>query len=263
MKLFQKIINEIITESPPNPMILLYLQNEPLLDKKLKKRIQFIKEKSNGRMCVGFLSNGSILTKDKIKILEETDIDFLSISLDATTDLTYNKVRGGFDFTQIVKNITNVLNSKIGKNHICVEFAVQKDNIHELKSFKKFWRKKVGGIVVNHITNRSGDLSNYDNISLDKEALTLLDRFKHMVLRKIFSYCPLPFTAFHILSNGDVILCTEDYNEKLKMGSLLDNSIKEIWNGKKYQELRGKIYNKRYLDIPLCKDCTRWRLGIF
>lgn len=262
-KLYQKIISEILQESPSIPMILLYLQNEPLLDEDMRKRIQFIKKKNSSKAITGLLSNGSLFTEQKIHELETTGIDFISISLDATTENTYNKVRGCFDFNIILKNIDNLLSSQINKNHIGVEFAIQKNNVKELKNFKKLWRKKVGGMVFNYLTNRSGDLSNFDDIALDEENLTFLEQWKYLLLKKIYNFCPLPFTAFHILSNGDVILCTEDYNKKLILGSVKDSSIKEIWCSKDYRELRDKIYKKRYLDIPLCKNCTRWRLGIF
>jgi len=258
-KLFKKIISEIIKELKSNTIIFLYLQNEPLMDGNIFKKIRLIKDQSKGKIITGLLTNGSLFTEKKIKELENSGIDFISFSIDAFTRETYNKVRSGFDFEDIIGNINQVLNSKINSEHVAVEFAVQKNNIQEYKSFKKFWKKKAGGIIINYLTNRSGDLSNFNDIFLDKKEYLPLERLKIMISTKIISYCPHPFTSFFILSNGDVILCPEDYNQKMILGNVQVSSIKDIWTNEKYQKIRDQIYKKKYTGSPLCNNCSKWR----
>lgn len=260
-KLFEKIISEIINEEKSATMIFMYLQNEPLMDENLFKKIRLIKDQSKGKIITGILTNGSLFTEKKIKELENSGNDFISFSLDALTKETYNKIRSGFDFEDVLENLDQVLNSKINSEHIDVEFAVQKKNIHEFNNFKKFWKKKVGGIIVNYLTNRSGDLSNFNDICLDKKDISLLVRFKFILLRKILNYCTKPFASFNILSNGDVICCPEDYDRKMALGNVQESSIKDIWKNEKYRTIRDLIHKKKYSEILLCSNCSMWRDG--
>ena len=45
-KLFKKIISEIVSEAKSKTMIFMYLQNEPLIDENLFKKIRLIKDQS-------------------------------------------------------------------------------------------------------------------------------------------------------------------------------------------------------------------------
>ena len=41
------------------------------------------------------------------------------------------------------------------------------------------------------------------------------------------------------------------------LGHLDDQTIEEVYNGKKYQELRDAHKEERFDDIPYCKDCDQ------
>jgi len=261
--LFQKIISEIINESKSTPLVLLYLQNEPLMDENIFKKIQIINNISSRRIHIGFLTNGSLLSDEKIKKLEEHKELFVSVSIDALSKVTYDKIRGNLNFDEVQNNLKKLLNSNFNKNNIAIEFTVQKNNIHEYKNFKKFWRKKTGGLLVNYLTNRSGDLDNYEELYSPKNNYQLTERIKINIMKRMLGFCPLPFTSFNILSNGDVIVCREDWTKKIVLGNVKKSSIKDIWNNEKYNEIRQKISNKKYNEIDLCKNCSRWKNGYF
>jgi radical SAM protein with 4Fe4S-binding SPASM domain len=65
--------------------------------------------------------------------------------------------------------------------------------------------------------------------------------------------------TFNILSNGDVILCCENYSKKIILGNVEKSSIKEIWDSKKYQNIRNLIYKKKFEKIPPCVGCEKAR----
>ena len=56
-ELFKKIIQEIVKESKTT-LVLLYLQNEPLIDDELFQKIKLIKKLSNGVIATSFITNG-------------------------------------------------------------------------------------------------------------------------------------------------------------------------------------------------------------
>lgn len=254
-KLFEKIIKEINNETE-YALIALDLQNEPLLDKKIFEKIRLIKKLSKGRITTGFFTNGSLFSDKKIKELVKSGNDFLIFSLDAISEKTYNKIRKGLNFNNTLENIDKILNSGYG-NHIAVSFVIQKDNIEEYKTFKKFWCKRNIATVINDISNRSGDLINYNDIKF-KQRNSTIKKYKRKISKSIIKVCPIPLTTFNILSNGDVILCCNDFNKKFILGNIQNSTIKEIWNNKKYQIIRDLFYRKDYNKIPGCNNCSFW-----
>ena len=71
--------------------------------------------------------------------------------------------------------------------------------------------------------------------------------------------CDYPFTHFEVNNpNGDVMMCC---NHPLVLGNVNEQSIEEIWNGKKYQEVRQKFLEGKIFDIcsPECPVLQEWK----
>ena len=165
--LFEKIIEEISQDRLKFKYIYLFLQNEPLMDKDIFKKIRLIKKISNRKIKTGLVTNGTLFTNEKVKELEKSEINELIFSIDALTEETYNKIRQGLNFKNVMKNIENVIASNFDK-HLAVKFVLQKDNFSELDDFKRYWNKKGIPIQISPLNNRSGDLRIYDNLRLKK-----------------------------------------------------------------------------------------------
>ncbi len=258
-EVFQRIILEVEREARKKTLILLYLQNEPLTDSRLWEKVRFVQDHNNGNLSVGILTNGSLLTKDTLEKVIQSRIDFISISLDAYSKQTYEKIRTGLDFNTVQKNLEELLQSKFDNTHVAVEYVLQKSNVSEFEAFKRYWSSRVGAVMVNHLSNRSGQLPDYEELSANRSRFGVWDRFQYGMVRHLVTICPKPYVAFHITSNGDVLLCTEDYARKMIVGNIKTASIKEIWNSEKYNKLRKQIGQKQYKNIDLCKDCSLWR----
>lgn len=71
--------------------------------------------------------------------------------------------------------------------------------------------------------------------------------------------CLLPYQQFIIRPDGKVSLCCNDALGKYTMGDISTQSIKEVWEGEKFQEIRKKIYKGRK-GIELCRGCDT-RIG--
>ena len=61
-----------------------------------------------------------------------------------------------------------------------------------------------------------------------------------------------------IFANGDVPLCNVDYNNKFPTGSVLENSIEELWRSKIMNERRQMHLEGRKDCISLCVNCNVW-----
>jgi radical SAM protein with 4Fe4S-binding SPASM domain len=254
-ELFEKIIKEISEYSTEDIFIWLHLQNEPLTDNNIFSKLKLVKQLSNGKITTGIVTNGTLLTEEKIKELCEAEVDRIHFSIDAFTEETYNKIRRGLSYNKVMENIKNILKSNC-KTLITVGFVLQKDNYFELKDFKKFWKKKGIAIDINIVNNRSGDVSSFEDICLVHQDIPFKQKFIHNVMLRLAGGCLTLATVFHILYDGDVIMCCNDYTKKIILGNVKNNSIKEIWNGKKYQSIRELVFNKEFEKIPGCNNCT-------
>lgn len=67
--------------------------------------------------------------------------------------------------------------------------------------------------------------------------------------------CVAPFTDVVVLWNGDVVLCCYDYDGFNVIGNVGEQSLKEIWNGGKAEEIR-KLFRKRESGrLEFCGRC--------
>jgi len=256
-QLFEKIIKEIAEYPLGYTYIHMYLQNEPFLDKDIFRKLKYIKEESNGRITTGITTNGVLLTSDKIPELISSELDELVVSLDALTEETYSKIRVGLDYNTVINNIEAIINSRYKKG-LYVEFTKQKENASELKDFIKYWKEKRLPILLFFINNRGGRVDNFDKYNTDIGKTSFIYRLIKGFSQKIIKCCPLTLSTFNIRSNGDVIICCNDYSNQMILGNINNSTIKEIWNSEKYNKIRKQLRNKKYEEISTCKLCSIW-----
>ncbi len=67
----------------------------------------------------------------------------------------------------------------------------------------------------------------------------------------------------HILFNGDVVLCCMDWRREVILGNLHQQTIREIWNGEAYNNVRQIIRGSKKgpSDFP-CYKCEDAKIDI-
>jgi radical SAM protein with 4Fe4S-binding SPASM domain len=68
--------------------------------------------------------------------------------------------------------------------------------------------------------------------------------------------CPFPFFQMVINPSGNIITCLPDWKENFVVGSILKDSLYNIWNGSKLYTLRCQHITDGWASLPYCKDCT-------
>lgn len=67
--------------------------------------------------------------------------------------------------------------------------------------------------------------------------------------------CEKPFRDLVISHVGDVLVCCLDANKDLKIGNMHDTSLKDIWYGKKYMDVRRSLAKGERIGRP-CDTCS-------
>ncbi|MDY6856462.1 MAG: radical SAM protein [Thermodesulfobacteriota bacterium] len=222
---------------------------------------------------LGFLismnTNGLILNRHIDRIIELDPLQ-VQISLDAFSDENYKKIRGlSNGFTTVKRNIMELKES--GYNKISIGSVLTKDNLDDIVKLQEFCLKN--GFTY-RITAFQFEGFGVDNTGLKdayRESLFLLrlrdviDKLlKHPInntrfyLESMINYykqdkyhplnCIVGTYKIFILSNGDVSLCNIMHSSAVA-GNVKENSLSEIWFGKKANEIRKKIREK---ECPSC-----------
>jgi MoaA/NifB/PqqE/SkfB family radical SAM enzyme len=104
---------------------------EPLLQPKL---VEWIADAKNAGCETGFLSNGLLLTEEKLKKILDAGINWICISLDGADAEMYNKIRVRSNFDRVYENVANIARlrtSKIPKTMI--NFVLMDLNAHQME----------------------------------------------------------------------------------------------------------------------------------
>lgn len=68
--------------------------------------------------------------------------------------------------------------------------------------------------------------------------------------------CTAPSTTCVISAEGNVVLCYEDYLERIVMGNVCEDTIENIWNSSPFRQIRTKLAIGDRTVTELCKACN-------
>jgi radical SAM protein with 4Fe4S-binding SPASM domain len=229
-------------------------KNEPLLDPKLDTRIAEFKAAALPHQMVELVTNGSALTAARFKRLVASGVDLMTISLNAASEATYAQVMQGLSWSQVIKNLEAIAQADTSQISVFLRYIKQRHNLAEVKTFTKQWRARGFNTLAYEINNRAGAVRGFERLTTVKNAL--VKRIHKRFGPHLFKVCPYTFSIMHILQNGDVPLCANDWHNREVLGNVKEQSIREIYNSPRMQEIRELMRQGRYDEIEPCKECS-------
>lgn len=184
---------------------------------------------------IGLITNG-------VKLNEVKNPDmfkFIRVSLDSSDSITYHRIKGRFEFNNIINNIEEAIekNAKIGLSYVVcrdnkrgismAEYLAEKLKVKYIQ-FKPAW-----------IKNKSFEFNTLTNLS-DKTIVTNRYKAENKLPCKIAGLIGI------VGADSNVYFCCQHRGkEKFKLGSLKENNFEELWRK------RLKIMP----DISCCPQC--------
>ena len=232
-----ELYEKIIRECGQNRVKMLHLHNfgEPLLDKKLPQRVRFAKDQGIERVKI--FCNGALLRGDIAERLLDCGLDEIKISLDGANSQEFNELRIGLNHQQVVENT---------------------------RTFKQLRDERGSGPKITGACTVSSDKEQTETLLADVVDQIDWARLhnwaggrKLLGSEKIRRPCDRLWRTMTVLVNGDVALCCLDYSGKEILGNAGETSLKDIWNNKRYRELRKLHRQSRQDQIALCNNCTK------
>ena len=246
-ELFEKIAAEVIDNADELRRVSLYRDGEPLLDKKLADRVAVLKD--GGVKKISISTNVSLLDNKKSEDLLHAGLDMIIMSIDSLQKEVFEKIRVRLTFEEVLDNALNFIekrNKIRPETRIWVRMILQDDNMNEWQTYEDFWSDRLSEldrIYYHNLFNWGGQLNNYTPV--DKSFEPNLP-------------CVALWSLLVIFANGDVPLCNVDYNNKYPTGSIMTNSIKELWQSKIAHQRRLLHLNDQKSHISLCENCNVW-----
>lgn len=209
-------------------------------------------------------TNGTVFRcEDDIRSLVDCGLDEISFSLDGCTQETYQQYRRGGDLSRVTETIRSLAAMKRARRvhhpHIIAQFIVMKHNEHEADSFPE-WARQLGADEVRvkpvYLSNPSGDVLWREFLPTDHECrqYEVVDgKLVHKV-GETSRPCQEVWTDLVVHWNGDVVPCCYDEEGVYTFGNLLEQSLEEIWFGRKFVDFRRRLVTEK-ASMPLCAQC--------
>ncbi len=242
--LFRKIIDEA---APALEFAYLHHLGESLVVRRLGEFIRY--GRSRG-VAMGLSTNATFLDAARGRLLLESGLDFLVISLDAASPETYARIRVGGDYATTRDKVRDFFALKRAlPNHttVVLQLIAMDGNQHEIASFIREWSDPLfnGQVMIKEVRDWAGQV----RLRLPSGAApTRLSRQPP---------CRMPWSELTVLWDGTVVPCANHFEKINVLGDLRSQSVAEVWNSPAMQRLRAAHLSDAVADVPVCATCSR------
>lgn len=235
-----------------------YFQGEPYLNPSFLDMVKFAHDNN---IYTATSTNAHYLTPEISKKTVESGLDRLIISIDGTTQETYQSYRVGGKLEKVLEGARNIIAAKkemnSSKPFIIFQFLVVKPNEHQIDDVLKLG-KDMG---VDEVRLKTAQVYEYEN---GNELIPSIDKYSRYYQKKdgtwgvknrMINSCWRMWQGCVLTWDGGVVPCCFDKDATHQLGQLSEQDFKSIWKGQKYKGFRQAILKSRS-EIDICKNCT-------
>ncbi len=217
---------------------------EPLMNPRLVELIKYAKQR--GVVDVMFNTNAMLLDEKTSRGLISAGLDKLFFSFDSADPDQYHAIRVGADYHTALNNIRRFMEIRDEMGEVSpftrVSMVLMKENQKQWQDFYDLFEPIVDAVAWVDYLDHSGHA---------EQERTLVE----IGSRKNKFCCPQLWQRAFVHPDGIVTACCIDATREMPLGNIFEQSLQDIWQGKKYNELRDLHTNGRYEEIPICARC--------
>ncbi|MEN9447837.1 MAG: hypothetical protein RJA25_1127 [Bacteroidota bacterium] len=252
---FRKTIDEL---SSHLVYLTFYFQGEPYLNPNFLDMVAYAKKK---KIYTATSTNAHFLKEDIAKKTIESGLDRLIISIDGTTQETYESYRVGGQLEKVIEGAKNVVKWKKALQsktpYIIFQFLVVKPNEHQIDELKAL-AKEIGVEEVILKTAQVYDYKNGNKLIPEQEKYSRYKKNEngtYSIKNTFENSCWKLWHSCVITWDGKVLPCCFDKDAQHQLGSLRTHTFNEIWNNDLYKDFRVKLVKGRK-EIDICTNCS-------
>ncbi|MEO9532165.1 MAG: radical SAM/SPASM domain-containing protein [Crocinitomicaceae bacterium] len=235
-----------------------YFQGEPFINPDF---LSVVKEARRRDIYVLTSTNAHFISKDSAKKVVESGLSELIISIDGTTQETYQDYRIEGELAKVIEGTKNMVTAKkeAGSNFpiLTFQFLVTKKNEHQIEELHTLAKK----IEVDNVTLKTVQVYDYET---GNELIPENDKYSrykktnsgtYILKNKYKNSCWRSWSSCVFTWDGAVVPCCFDKDAKHNMGDIKTDSFKSIWKQDIYRDFRKQILKNRE-QIAICKNCS-------
>ncbi len=236
----------------------LYFQGEPFMHPKIT---DYIKYAVNKNIFTSTSTNGHFLSPESCNKIVNSGLHQIIISIDGTTQKTYEKYRVGGSFVKVISGIKNLQKAKLENKkhhpHIVIQFVVFSTNEHQIQEIKRL-AKELG---ISDLRLKSAQIENYKDGNALMPKNPKFNRYKknknenYTLQRKRNFKCFRVWNGSVISANGNLLPCCFDKNGSFKYTEQNNTNINQQWKNKSAKLFRKNVWQSEN-NYNICKNCT-------
>jgi radical SAM protein with 4Fe4S-binding SPASM domain len=235
-----------------------YFQGEPYMHPQF---LQLVKYASQQKIYTVTSTNAHFLTERKARETVESGLNRIIISIDGTTQQTYEQYRVGGSLEKVIagtKNLVRVRKELKSKTpHIIFQFLVVKPNQHQVEEVKKL-AKALG---VDEVRLKTAQVYNFKNGHQLIPTIEQYSRYKKqadgtfLIKNEMLNHCWKLWHSCVITWDGKIVPCCFDKDAQHQLGNLHTQSFSQIWQSNLYSSFRSRVLKSR-AEIDICTNCS-------
>lgn len=255
LDLYKDIIDQV---APDLIYLLLYFQGEPFLHKKFLDMAAYAHEKG---IYSATSTNGHYLNDEIARKTVESGLSEVIISIDGTTQDTYESYRVGGKLEKVLDGVQNLVSwrekLKSLHPHIVIQFLVVRPNEHQIPEIHALGKK----LGVDKVVLKTAQIYDYES---GNSLIPLESRYSryakqtngtYKIKNNLENQCWKLWHGAEVTWDGRVLPCCFDKDAQYEMGNLQEKSFHEIWRSQPYEDFRNQLLKSRK-EIDICQNCT-------
>lgn len=238
--------------------LIFYFQGEPYLNPQFLEMVNYA---SNKKIYTATSTNAHYLNDVNARKTVESGLDRLIISIDGTTQETYQQYRVGGELEKVITGAKNIIKWKKELRsktpHVIFQFLVVKPNEHQLEDMEKL----AEDLGVQELRFKTAQVYEYEQGNPLIPTISKYSRYKqkndgtYRIKNKMLNHCWRLWHSTVVTWDGLVVPCCFDKDAQHQLGDLKQVSFRQLWQGKAYNKFRTTLLNSRK-EIDICKNCT-------
>lgn len=235
-----------------------YFQGEPYLNPDF---LSMVKKANRKKLYTSTSTNAHYLDPESAKRTVESGLSRLILSIDGTTQETYQQYRIGGNLDKVIEGARNIVaartQAKSRTPYLIFQFLVVKPNEHQVEDVLRLAQE----LDVDEVKFKTAQVYDYENgnpLIPEQEKYSRYKKGRDGKFRMKFTMqneCWRMWQGAVVTWDGKMVPCCFDKDAQYSMGDLTKHTLSDVWQGEAYRNFRKHIFIARE-EIDICTNCT-------
>jgi radical SAM protein with 4Fe4S-binding SPASM domain len=250
LSLFEKLLKDL--EAFPQALRVMRMNKigEPLLNKNLSTMIKMAKDSGRVRY-IDLATNASLFSQELLIRMVEAGLDRLNISLEGISNEQYAEhAKVDFDFLKLVEQIRSFYPHR-GNCEVAIKVPASCIGEGDRTKFFDLFGDYCDRIFVEELSPiwPEFDLESRAGVKASENE----GQYREALIDK--DVCTYIFYAMAVNADGTVSACCPDWDQKLVVGNLRNESLRDIWHSPAMDKLRRLHLQGKRRENSVCGSC--------